>query len=386
MTIGLAPARFGLPSVDDDLTMLRLIRSRRVGPATFHRLIAEHGSARAALEALPHIAARSGIADYQCCPEGVAAAELAAGRRAGARLVRHDSAAYPEALRQIDGAPAVLWVRGDPAWLSRDTIAVIGARNASSLGLRMARGMAAGLAEAGYVVAAGLARGVDTAAHDAALDTGTIAVLAGGVDVIYPAENAALAARIAETGALISEQPPGTEPAARHFPTRNRIVSGLSQAVVVIEAAQRSGTLITARNALDQGREVMAVPGHPMDARAAGCNALIRDGATLVRSAADVADALALTRPLAPTMPLAPPPEVTASACAAPEPVRPARDSGGPIHLETRILSRLGPSPTEENDLIRDLGVPAATANAVILSLELQGRVTRLAGGRLALS
>jgi len=280
----------------------------------------------------------------------------------------------------------VLWVRGDPAWLSRDTIAVIGARNASSLGLRMARGMAAGLAEAGYVVAAGLARGVDTAAHDAALDTGTIAVLAGGVDVIYPAENAALAARIAETGALISEQPPGTEPAARHFPTRNRIVSGLSQAVVVIEAAQRSGTLITARNALDQGREVMAVPGHPMDARAAGCNALIRDGATLVRSAADVADALALTRPLAPTMPLAPPPEVTASACAAPEPVRPARDSGGPIHLETRILSRLGPSPTEENDLIRDLGVPAATANAVILSLELQGRVTRLAGGRLALS
>lgn len=384
MTIGLPPARFGLSPVDDDLTVLRLIRSRRVGPATFHRLIAEHGSARAALEALPLIAAASGIADYQCCPEGVAAAELAAGRRAGARLLRHDSAAYPQALREIDGAPAVLWVRGDPAWLSRDVIAVIGARNASSLGLRMARGMAAGLAEAGYVVAAGLARGVDTAAHDAALATGTIAVLAGGVDVIYPAENAALAARIAEAGALVSEQPPGTEPAARHFPTRNRIVSGLSQAVVVIEAAHRSGTLITARNALDQGREVMAVPGHPMDARAAGCNALIRDGATLVRSAADVADALAQTRPLAPALPRATdaaPVPLTAR----PDPV-PTRDSGGPVHLEHSILTRLGPSPTDENDLIRDLGVPAATASAVILSLELQGRVTRLPGGRLALS
>lgn len=378
MTIGLAPARFGLPAsaVDDDLSVLRLIRSRRVGPTTFHRLIAEHGSARAALDALPGIAAQSGIADYAVCPEGVAAAELAAGRRAGARLIRHDSADYPDSLRQIDGAPAILWVRGDPAWLSRDVMAVIGARNASSLGLRMARGMAAGLGEAGFTVAAGLARGVDTAAHAAALPTGTIAVMAGGVDVIYPAENADLAARIAECGVLVSEQPPGTEPAARHFPTRNRIVSGLSQGVVVIEAAQRSGTLITARNALDQGREVMAVPGHPMDARAAGCNALIRDGATLVRSAADVADALAQTRPL-------PAPVVMA----APDPLPPPpRDQGGPIQLESRILQRLSPSPTEENDLIRDLGVPAATASAVILSLELQGRVTRLAGGRLALS
>lgn len=390
---GLCPV---LGSRDDDLTVLRLIRSRRVGPATFHRLIAEHGSARAALDALPGIAAQAGITDYGCCPEGVASAELAAGRRVGARLLRCDDPAYPPALRQIEGAPPVLWLRGDPSWLSRDLIAVIGARNASSLGLRMARGMAAGLGEAGLAVVAGLARGIDAAAHDAALPTGTIAVMAGGVDVIYPAENAVLAAQIAERGVLLSEQPPGTEPAARHFPTRNRIVSGLSQAVVVIEAAQRSGTLITARNALDQGREVMAVPGHPMDARAAGCNALIRDGAALVRSAADVVDALANLRPSAAAgdrpphsarpATLPPPPPRPA----APPPRRPAaplsRDGGGPIHLESRILSRLTPSPTEENDLIRDLGVPAATANAVILSLELQGRVTRLAGGRLALS
>ncbi|GGF56567.1 DNA processing protein DprA [Paracoccus acridae] len=357
---------------DDDLSVLRLIRSRRVGPATYHRLVAEHGSARAALDALPEIAAAAGIAGYEICPEGVAAAELAAGRKCGARLVRCDSPLYPSALREIDGAPPVLWLRGDPSWLSRKPVAVIGARNASSLGLRMARGMAAGLGEAGHTVVAGLARGIDTAAHNAALPTGTIAVMAGGVDVIYPAENVILAAQIAEKGALVSEQPPGTEPQARHFPTRNRIVSGLSLAVVVIEAAHRSGTLITAKNALDQGREVMAVPGHPMDARAGGCNQLIRDGALLVRNSADVCAALGQEPELAG---MAEAPAIPASR---PEPADPAQ-------IEARILSRLGPSPSDENDVIRDLGLPAATASAAILSLELQGRLLRVPGGRLAL-
>ncbi|MCZ0962117.1 DNA-processing protein DprA [Paracoccus benzoatiresistens] len=357
---------------DDDLSVLRLIRSRRVGPATYHRLVAEHGSAAAALEALPAIAAAAGITGYEACPEGVAAAELAAGRKAGARLIRCDSPLYPAALRDIDGAPPILWVRGDPAWLSRNPVAVIGARNASSLGLRMARGMAAGLGEAGHTVVAGLARGIDTAAHNAALPTGTIAVMAGGVDVIYPAENVVLAAQIAEQGALVSEQPPGTEPQARHFPTRNRIVSGLSLAVVVIEAAHRSGTLITARNALDQGREVMAVPGHPMDARASGCNQLIRDGAVLVRNSADVCAALGRE------------PEPAGTACPAPAPAPRAEpvDAG---QIEARILSRLSPSPSDENDVIRDLGLPAAAASAAILSLELQGRLLRVPGGRLAL-
>lgn len=399
MTTGLA--FFGTPntptpSKDDDLAILRLIRSRRVGPATFHRLMLEHGSAAEALRALPQIAAGAGITDYDCCPEGVAAAELAAGRRAGARLIRCDSPLYPASLRQIDGAPPVLWVRGDPAWLARDVVAVIGARNASSLGLRMARGMAAGLGEQGLVVAAGLARGIDTAAHNAALATGTIAVMAGGVDVIYPAENAILAAQIAEQGVLISEQPPGTEPAARHFPTRNRIVSGLSRAVVVIEAAHRSGTLITAKNALDQGREVMAVPGHPMDARAAGCNALIRDGATLVRSAADVTEVLHAdgVHPPRDITPQAPTPQAPAPAAQTVRrlatsggPVAPAPrgDAGGPVQIEARILSQLSPSPTEENDLIRGLGLPAAIVSAAILSLELQGRLTRMPGGRVAL-
>ncbi|MDM7459834.1 MAG: DNA-processing protein DprA, partial [Paracoccus sp. (in: a-proteobacteria)] len=231
---------------------------------------------------------------------------------------------------------------------------------------------------------------VDTAAHTAALATGTVAVMAGGIDVIYPPENAILAAQMAERGVLLSEQPPGTEPAARHFPTRNRIVSGLSQAVVVIEAAHRSGTLITARNALDQGRDVMAVPGHPMDARAAGCNGLIRDGALLVRNAADVVEALriAATQDEAlPRQPLRPAPAPERLHAARSDPAAaPLRDTGGPAQLEARILARLSPSPTEENALIRDLGIPAGTANAVILSLELQGRVIRAPGGRLALA
>lgn len=386
---------FGTPntpptSKEDDLSFLRLIRSRRVGPATFHRLVEEHGGVAAALAALPEIAAAAGVKDYEICPESVAAAELSAGRKTGAQLIRCDSPLYPQALRDIEGAPPLLWVRGDPAWLSRQPVAVIGARNASSLGLRMARGMAAGLGEAGCTVVAGLARGIDTAAHNAALPTGTVAVMAGGVDVIYPAENAILAAQIAEKGALVSEQPPGTEPAARHFPTRNRIVSGLSRAVVVIEAAHRSGTLITAKNALDQGREVMAVPGHPMDARAAGCNLLIRDGAMLVRSSADVIESLSgdetdrPARDLRPVAAATPQSDTRPVASAAADASH--RDAGGPVQLESRILSRLSPSPTEENDLIRDLGVPASSASAAILSLELQGRLTRLAGGRLALS
>ncbi|MFV0300672.1 MAG: DNA-processing protein DprA, partial [Paracoccus sp. (in: a-proteobacteria)] len=228
--------------------------------------------------------------------------------------------------------------------------------------------------------------------HNAALATGTVAVMAGGVDRIYPAENAILAAPIAEKGALVSEQPPGVEPAARHFPARNRIISGLARAGVVIEAAHRAGSLITAKNALDQGREVMAVPGHPMDARAAGCNALIRDGATLVRSAADVIaasfgdDAGHRPRRPAPPQPDAPAHRQTAARAAISAAPAASRDSGGPAGLEARIMNWLSPSPSDEDDLIRRLGVPASVANSAILSLELQGLLTRSAGGRLARS
>lgn len=390
----------------EGLAALRLIRSRKVGPATFHRLLGEHGSAQAALAALPAMAQAAGIQDYTPCPLSVAEAEIAAGRRAGARLVTWGDPDYPALLRTVAEAPPVLWLRGDMAVLERMPVAVIGARNASSLGLRMARGMAAGLSQSGTAVVAGLARGIDTVAHEVALHGGTIAVMAGGIDMIYPNENAALAEAICETGLLVTEQPPGTEPVARHFPARNRIISGLSRAVVVVEAAHRSGSLITARCALDQGREVMAVPGHPMDARAAGCNALIRDGALLVRNSADVLAALQSNGPAAAAEQPAPAATPTAAVSGrvrqpaavarrlaelghdTPRPVvthRP-RDAGGPVNLEGRILARLGPSPTGENMLIRDLGVPAAVLAPAILSLELSGRVQRMAGGRLALS
>lgn len=400
------PHHAPLTQKGDGIATLRLIRSRRVGPATFHRLLAEHGSTAAALAALPDLARASGVEDYTPCPLATAEAEIEAGRRAGARLLTWDDPDYPAALRDLPDAPPVLWLRGDITVLDRLAVAVIGARNASSLGLRMARGMAAGLAQSGATVVAGLARGVDTVAHEASLHSGTIAVMAGGIDMIYPSENAALAESICDNGLLVTEQAPGVEPVARHFPARNRIISGLARAVVVIEAAHRSGSLITARCALDQGREVMAVPGHPMDARASGCNSLIRDGAALVRNSADVLAALQSNG--APEAELAPRPRpVTPAPAGITRNLQPAavarrlaeighglrRKStpqipaaqGGPANLEARIMARLGPSPTEENLLIRDLGLPAAAIAPALLSLELSGRVQRLAGGKLAL-
>lgn len=400
-----------VPAREDDATILRLVRSRRVGAATFHRLLAEEGSVAAALEALPRVARAAGIEDYSPCPPGVAEAELAAGRRAGWRLLRFDAADYPAALRDLADAPPVLWCRGDPACLARDAVAVIGARNASSLGLRMAHGMGAALAGAGVTVVAGLARGIDTAAHEGSLAGGTVAVLAGGLDRVYPSENAALAEAICAAGVLLSEQAPGTEPAAKLFPLRNRIVSGLARGVVVVEAAHRSGTLITAKCALDQGREVLAVPGHPMDARAAGCNALIRDGATLVRSAADVLAALGIepAGAEAPTAAAEAGPDLAADRRARlaatlagraparhgglprapaipPTPPRPARDAGGPVDLPGRILALLGPAPTDECMLLRDLGLTAADLAPALVALELDGRVSRHPGGRVALA
>ncbi|RXV59842.1 DNA-protecting protein DprA [Roseovarius sp. A46] len=372
------------PTTEDDrVSWLRLLRSRRVGPNTFHRLMAEHGSAAAALDALPGVARAAGVADYRACPAGVAEAELRAGHAAGARLLTFADPAYPVALRDLPDAPPLLWVIGDPAILSRPMIAIVGARNASSLGQRMARALAADLAAQGYPIVSGLARGIDTAAHRASLDDGTVAAMAGGVDVIYPAENAELAARIAESGLRLSEQPPGLAPQARHFPVRNRLISGLARAVVVVEAAAKSGSLITARTALDQGREVMAVPGHPIDARAAGCNMLIRDGATLVRNAADVIEAL----PRSPEatqaeMPLAPAP-TQAPERSPPPSRRTLRDTAA---LHRQILSRLGPSPLAEDQLIRDLASPAQTVAPALVALELDGRITRHPGGLVSLA
>ncbi|MEO0401947.1 MAG: DNA-processing protein DprA [Pseudomonadota bacterium] len=360
-------------SEDDQFSCLRLLRSRRVGISTYQRLLIEHGTAQNALAALPEVARAAGVSKYQICPEGVVHAELKAGRAAGARLVAQGMPDYPDTLRDLKDAPPFLWVLGDISLLKAPMIALVGARNASSLGTRMARALARDLGEAGYVIVSGLARGVDAAAHLAALDTGTVAVQGGGVDTIYPAENAELAQNIATQGARISEQPMGLQPMARHFPARNRIISGLAQATVVVEAAAKSGSLITARDALDLGRDVLAVPGHPMDARASGCNMLIRDGALLVRNASDVIEALAPLAPAAPELPLAPP-ETT------PLDSRSLRQTAD---LHSQILARLGPSPLAEDQLIRDLGAPSATVAPALVELELDGSIDRAPGGLL---
>lgn len=367
------------PPEEEAFARLRLVRSRRVGPVTFWRLLADHGSAAAALVALPEVAQAAGVEDYAPCPVEVARAEVAAARKAGARMVLHGMPHYPSALADLPDAPPLLWVIGDTALLSRPMVALVGARNASSLGVRMARRMAAELKEAGFVVVSGLARGIDAAAHEAALPGATVAVQAGGVDTIYPVENAELARRIAETGCRVSEQPMGLDPQARHFPARNRLISGMAQAVVVVEAASRSGSLITAKTALDQGREVYAVPGHPFDARAGGCNMLIRDGATLVRSAADVIESLA-PAPARPGAEAAPPPAVATA-----KPRRPlSRTLREIAALHGAILARLGPSPLAEDQLIRDLSLSPAEVAPHLLTLELEGKVLRQPGGLLS--
>ena len=362
-------------SEDDQFNRLRLLRSRRVGISTFKRLLIEHGTAQNALAALPEVARAAGVSKYEVCPEAVVIAELKAARSAGATLVAQGTAAYPDALDALTAAPPFLWSLGDITLLQKPAIAMVGARNASSLGTRMARALARQLGEAGYVVTSGLARGIDAAAHLAALETGTIAVQAGGVDVIYPAENATLADDMATRGLRLSEQPMGLQPMARHFPARNRIISGLSQATIVVEAAAKSGSLITARDALDIGRDVLAVPGHPMDARASGCNMLIRDGATLVRNAADVLEALAPIAPQTePELPLAPPPK----------PPKDSRTLTETAALHQLILDRLGPAPLAEDQLIRDLGAGADKVAPVLLDLELEGAIDRAPGGLLS--
>ena len=363
------------PTTEEErFSWLRLLRSRRVGVSTFHRLLAEHGTAQNALAALPEVARQAGVDAYEICPVGVIEAELTAAKAASARLLCLGQDDYPRHLAELADAPPMLWAVGDLSLLDRKSISLVGARNASSLGTRMARHLSTDLGKAGYVIVSGLARGVDTAAHLAALPTGTIAVMAGGVDVIYPAENAGLARDIAADGLLLSEQPMGLQPMARHFPRRNRIISGLSAGVVVVEAAAKSGSLITARDALDQGREVLVVPGHPLDGRAAGCNQLIRDGACLVRNPEDVIAALA--QPVLPTMKTIDP--------VPPVERRPQRSLQETAVLHQQILNRLGPSPMAEDQLIRDLDAPAQQINPALTDLELDGQIRRQAGGLLA--
>ena len=333
--------------------------------------MAEHGSADAALAALPEVAKAAGVSGYAPYPLEKLHAELDAGGRAGARLICEGSPDYPASLTDITDAPPLFWALGKLEVLKRPMVALVGARNASSLGTRMAKKLGAQLGEAGITVVSGLARGIDAAAHLGAMEAGSIAVQAGGVDVIYPTENTKLAHDLTKTGLRLSEMPMGMQPHARHFPTRNRIISGLSQAVVVVEAAAKSGSLITARNALDQGRDVLAVPGHPFDARAWGANMLIREGAMLVRGVDDILEAI---KPILE-------PDIVAETPSGPKTARVKPDI---VALHSEILSRLGPSPVAEDQLLRDLRHDADAVMPLLVDLELDGRIMRQPGGLLS--
>ena len=349
---------------------LRLIRTANVGPVTYFQLIARFGSAGAALAALPDLAMRGGGKAPKLLDPRVIEDEIRSVDRLGARYLFIGEGLYPPLLAELDTAPPALIVKGNFALLDRPTIAIVGARNASAAACRFARGLAHDLADAGCLIVSGLARGIDTAAHQGSIDAGTVGVIASGIDIAFPPENAELQDRIAVDGVLIAEQVPGREPLARHFPSRNRIIAGMALGTVVIEAAPRSGSLITARLANEAGREVMAVPGSPLDPRAQGCNALIREGATLVQNASDVLEAI---RPMS-------------NSVRAPT----DRWRAGPADVEADDAARraitdlLGHTPVAVDEVVRQSGAHPAVVATVLLELELAGRLTRHAGGRVS--
>lgn len=358
------------------LDWLRLIRTETIGPVTFARLVDRFGSPSRALDALPQLAAKAGRRGaLRPHPRADAEAELDRAGASGMRLIARCEPAYPAPLAEIPDAPPVIYLRGHAALLAKPAVAVIGARNASGVGRKMARMIAEGLGAAGVVVVSGLARGIDGAAHDASLKTGTIAVVAGGADVIYPPEHDALTAAIAAQGAILSEQPPGATPTARDFPRRNRLISGLSRGVVVVEAAARSGTLITARFALEQGREVFAVPGSPLDPRCQGANRLIREGATLVESADDVIDVLAQQNRAArePAHDL-----FTWRGGESPDPAETDR-------VREIVRELLSFTPTHRDEILREAEAPPALVIDALIDLVLAGEAEEHSGGRFAL-
>jgi DNA processing protein len=355
------------------IAWLRLTRSDGVGPVTFRELLDHFGSAEAALAAVPELAARGGRRLRICAPE-LAEQEMDALDSIGAKLIALGEADYPSWLAHIDSAPPLIALRGDAAVLQRPAVAIVGSRNASVGGVKFAKQLARDLGARGYVVASGLARGIDAAAHAASTATGTIAVLAGGLDRIYPPENTALADRIiAEGGVHLTEMPLGWEPRARDFPRRNRLVSGLSLGVVVIEAADRSGSLITARLAGEQGRIVFAVPGSPLDPRAAGTNRLLRDGARIVTGVDDIIGEIEpmIAREPARDMP------------SAPDGAAPPADAGDADR--EKILDALGSAPVEVDEIVRFTGLKPALVHLVLLELDLAGRIGRHPGGRVSL-
>ncbi len=358
---------------------IRLARAENVGPRTYHALLRRFASAEAALETLPRLKQRGGSSKGARIPEADAVAdEIEALTGMGAHLIPSDAPDYPELLIQIYDPPPVLTALGNRELLSRPMIGVVGARNASAAGRRFAETMARELGEAGYVVVSGLARGIDATAHTGALETGTVAVLAGGIDNIYPPENTALYQAIAEQGLILSDQPLGLSPRAGHFPRRNRIVAGMALGVVVVEATEKSGALITARLAAENGRDVFAVPGAPQDPRAKGPNRLIRDGAALVESADDVVSLLGEPGRTIPIRPRKSEPELFDTSPVSSEPLD--GEDG-----QNRLLSALGSSPVEVDELVRRCQVTPSEAQILLLELELAGRIERHPGNRISL-
>ncbi|MBF0247404.1 MAG: DNA-protecting protein DprA [Alphaproteobacteria bacterium] len=364
------------PPKNEALDWLRLIRSQNVGPVTFYRLLERFGTARAALDALPDMARRGGAKSFTAYPKAAAVREMEDLAARGGRFVTQLDDHYPPLLKHVEDAPPVLAVLGHPHLLKKRTVAIVGARNASLNGRNFARRIAADLGRAGLMIASGLARGLDAAAHEGALDSGTVAVLGGGVDVVYPKDNADLYAAIRERGVIVSEVELGTQPQARHFPRRNRIISGMARATVVVEASLKSGSLITARMALEQGREVFAVPGSPADPRAAGCNKLIKEGANLTQNADDVLDVLKpiLNSPIKEPKPL----EYGQQSLPLPDP-------GERDRALAEIKEMLSPAPVSVDELIRNCQFSPSTVSLALLELELAGRLERHPGNRVSL-
>ena len=345
------------------------MRSPGIGPVTYRQLIARFGKAAAALAAVPDLARRGGGRTPSLCSVTEAEREIARVEKLGAKYLVMGQGLYPRLLAELEDAPPLLIAKGNLNLLDRQAVAIVGARNASAAACRFARELACDLGQHDLVVVSGLARGIDSAAHDGALETGTIAVIAGGIDVFYPPENEERQEALYERGLVLAEMPPGTEPRARHFPYRNRIIAGISAGTVIVEAAPRSGSLITARLAAEAGREVMAVPGSPLDPRAQGCNQLIRDGATLVQNAADVVEAIRLP---------------ASSVRAAPTRYEPAEELNGHDALGL-VEDLLGPSPVPVDEIIRLSGASPGAVQMALLEFDLAGRLDRHAGNRVSL-
>ncbi len=351
---------------------MRLIRSGNVGPVTFRELINTFGGATAALDALPELARRGGGRALRICPKSRAEDELAHARRIGAEPLFTLEPGYPKALAVIEVPPPMIYVRGKIDLLQLPAVAIVGSRLASAAGLKLAKQFALELGRAGLIIASGLARGIDGAAHEASLATGTIAVLAGGIDNVYPPEHADLYRRICELGCVVSEMPPGFKPRAGDFPRRNRIISGLALGVLVIEAARRSGTLLTARLAGEQGREVFAVPGHPLDPRAEGTNQLLKTGATLVTEARDIVETL---EPMAGLNKLAFR-EILAPPAWQPSPFATSPPSVSDADRQS-VVQALGPHPIDLDEVGRATTLSVRDVRSIVMELDLAGRIER---------